>query len=108
GREDNIFWRRVAFAARPQPLGPEQIQLQLAPQQQRQPARAPLPRPAQPQLRQLDADNRRVRQQSFTAVLRKQRQRAGLRRAVLQYRDRPPPRQFLRVVDLAEVQHVPL
>jgi hypothetical protein len=33
----------------------------------------------------------------------KQRQRAGLRRAVLQYRDRPPPRQFLRVVDLAEV-----
>jgi hypothetical protein len=23
-------------------------------------------------------------------------------------RDRPPPRQFLRIVDLAQVQHVPL
>ena len=33
---------------------------------------------------------------------------AGLRRAVLQYRDRPPPRQFLGVVHLAQVQHVPL
>jgi hypothetical protein len=27
---------------------------------------------------------------------------------VLDHRDRPPPRQFLRVVDLAQVQHVPL
>jgi len=31
-----------------------------------------------------------------------------MRRAVLQNRDRPPPCQFLRVVDLAQVQHVPL
>src|SRR5467141_4339506 len=96
------------LAAHAQPLAPELLQLQLPPQQQRKPTRAPLPRPAQPQLRQLDADDRNVRQQSFTAVLRKQRQRAGLRGAILQYRDRPPPRQFLRVVDLAEVQHVPL
>src|SRR6476646_1187036 len=35
------------LAARPQPLAPELIQLQLPPQQQRQPARAPLPRSAQ-------------------------------------------------------------
>ncbi len=71
------------LAAHAQPLAPELVQLQLPPQQQRQPARAPLPRPAQPQLRQLDVDDRGVRQQSFTAVLRKQRQREGLRRAVL-------------------------
>src|SRR6266446_6102779 len=69
------------LAAHAQPLAPELVQLQLPPQQQRQPARAPLPRPAQPQLRQLDVDDRGVRQQSFTAVLRKQRQREGLRRA---------------------------
>jgi hypothetical protein len=31
-----------------------------------------------------------------------------LRGAVLHHRDRPPPRQFLRVVDLAQIQHVPL
>src|SRR6202022_489830 len=72
------------------------------------PASTPLPRPAQLQFRQLDADDRGVRQQPFTAVLRKQRQRARLRGAVLDHRDRPPPRQFLRVVDLAQVQHVPL
>src|SRR5271165_3185827 len=65
------------LAAHAKPLAPEQIQLQLPPQQQRQPARAPLPRPAQLQLRQLDADNRSVRQLSFAAVFRKQRQRAG-------------------------------
>jgi DNA-binding winged helix-turn-helix (wHTH) protein len=45
----------------PQPLRPELIELQLAPQQQRQPARASLPRPAQAQFRQLDADGRGVR-----------------------------------------------
>ena len=39
------------LAAHAQPLAPEQIQLQLPPQQQRQPARAPLPRPAQLHLR---------------------------------------------------------
>src|SRR5438105_3326029 len=59
--EQNLVPARP-LAARSQPLGPEQIELQLAPQQQRQPARAPLPRPAQLQLRQLDADNRGVRQ----------------------------------------------
>jgi len=44
------------------------------------------------------------------ALRTRQRQHIGgrLRGAVLQNRDRPPPRQFLRVVDLAQVQHVPL
>ena len=66
------------LTAHAEPLAPELIQLKLPPQQQRQPARAPLPRPAQPQFRQLDADNRGIRQQSFTAVLRKQRQGAAV------------------------------
>jgi hypothetical protein len=35
------------LAAHAQPLAPEQVQLQLPQEQQRQPARAPLPRPAQ-------------------------------------------------------------
>ena len=91
-----------------EPLGPELIELQFPPQHQRQPACAPLPRPAQPQFRQLYVDDRGVCQQPFAAVLRKQRQRAGLRSTVLQNRNRPPPRQLLRVVDLAEIQHVPL
>jgi hypothetical protein len=42
-----------------------------------------LPRPAQLQLRQLDLDDRGVRQHSCAAVFRKQRQRAGLRDVVL-------------------------
>jgi hypothetical protein len=96
------------LAAHAKPLRPELIELQLAPQQQRQPARAPLPWPAQTQFRQPDPDDRGVGQQPFTAILRKQRQRARLRGAVLQNRDRPSPRQFLRVVDLAQIQHVPL
>src|SRR5260370_10684685 len=40
--------------------------------------------------------------------MRKEGRGGGLRRAVLENRDRPAPRQFLRVVDLAQVQHVPL
>jgi len=96
------------FAGHPQPLGPEQIKLQLPPQHQRQPARARLPRPAEPQRRQLDADDRCVRQQPFAAVFGKQRQRPRSRRALLQNLDRSPPSQLLRIVDLAQVQHVPL
>jgi hypothetical protein len=41
------------LAAHAEPLAPELIQLQLPPQQQRQPARTPLPRPSQLQLRQI-------------------------------------------------------
>jgi hypothetical protein len=84
------------------------IQLQLAPQHQCQPTRAPLPWSTQTQFRQSDADNRGVRQQPLDAVFRKQRQRPGLRGAILQNLDRPPPRQLLRVVDLTQVQHVAL
>ena len=53
----------------------------------RQPAGAPLPRPAQPQLRQLQPNDRGVRQQPFAAIFGKQRQRARPRRPL-----RPTPR----------------
>ena len=96
------------FAAHSQPLRPELIELQFAPQHQRQPARAPLPRSAQTQFRQSDADDRGVRQQPLDAIFRKQRQGPRPRGASLQNLDRPPPRQFLRIVDLAQIQHVPL
>src|SRR5580693_3079575 len=76
-----------SFAARPQPLRPELIELQLTPQHQRQPARAPLPWPPQLQLRQLDVDDRGVRQHSCAAVFRKQRQRLRLRGAFLEHLD---------------------
>ena len=61
--EQNLIPVR-SFAARSQPLRPELIQLQLAPQHQGQPACAPLPRPTQLQLRQLDVDDRGVRRRS--------------------------------------------
>jgi len=97
-----------ALAAPRQPLGPEAIQLKLAPQRQRQPARPPLPRPAQPHRRQLEADDRSIRQQPFAAILGKQRQRPRPLGAVLEDVDRAPPGQLLRAVDLAKVQHMPL
>jgi hypothetical protein len=92
----------------PQPLRPELIELQFAPQHQRQPAPAPLTWPTQLQLRQLDVDDRGIRQHSGAAVFWKQRQRPRLRGAFLEHLDRAPPRQLLCVVDLAQVQHVPL
>jgi hypothetical protein len=96
------------FAAHSQPLRPELIELQLAPQHQCQPARAPLPWPTQTQFRQSDADDRSIRQQPLATVFRKQRQCLRPRGAILQNLDRPPPRQFLRIVDLTEIQHMPL
>ncbi|HEY2540226.1 MAG TPA: hypothetical protein VGI28_12165, partial [Stellaceae bacterium] len=49
------------LTAHAKPLRPELIQLQFAPQHQRQPARTPLPWPAQLQLRQLDVDGKQDR-----------------------------------------------
>ena len=47
-----------ALAAGRQAIGPEPIELQLLPQLQGQPAGAPLPRPQEPQLRELQAHDR--------------------------------------------------
>src|SRR5262249_19300752 len=64
--------------------------------------------PAQPHSHQPAADDRGVRQQPPDAVFWKQRQCPRPPRAILQTLDRPPPRHFLRIVDLAQIQHVPL
>jgi len=102
------------LAAHSQPLAPELIELQLPPQHQCQPARAPLSRPAQPRLRESDPDDPRVtpgdgvRQQPLAAVFGKQRQRPRAGLAILENLNRPPPRQLLRIVDLAQLQHVAL
>src|SRR6516165_8457063 len=96
------------LAARAEPLAPELVERQLAPQVQGQPASAPLPRPTQLQLIELQADDRGVRQHSLAAVFRKQRQGARRRRSVLLHGDRLAPCQLLRIVDLAQVQQRPL
>ena len=96
------------LAARAEPLGPEPVERQFAPQVHRQPAPAPLPRPAQPQLGKLQPDDRGVGQHPLAAVFREQRQGARRRRSFLEDGDRLAPSQFLRIVDLAQVQQRPL
>ena len=94
-----------ALAAGQQPVGPELIQVQLLPQMQRQPAGAPLPRPAQRQLRQPQPHDGGIRGQRLGTVLGEQRQRARLRGSVLQHCDRLAPGLGFAVVDLTEIQH---
>jgi hypothetical protein len=97
-----------ALAARRQPVGPEAIKPQLLPQLHGQPARAPLPGPTQPHLRQLQPYDRGVRQHPVATIFRKQRQGSRSVGALFQDLNRLAPRQFLRGVDLAQIQHVPL
>jgi hypothetical protein len=95
-----------ALAARRQALQPEPVEPQFLPERKREPAGAPLPRPAEPQLRQLQPNDRRVRQRPRAAVFGKQRQSLRPIDFFVQHIDRPAPRQFLRVVDLAEVKNM--
>jgi hypothetical protein len=62
----------------------------------------------QPHLRQLQADDRGIRQQPFAPILGKQRQRPRPGDALVKDFDRFAPRQLLRVIDLAQIQHMPL
>src|SRR5271167_1871332 len=73
---------------------------------QRQPAGPPLPRSAHSKIGQLQPNDRGVRQNPFAAILRKQRQCLRPIVPVLQHLDRLAPSQFLRAVDLAEIQNV--
>jgi hypothetical protein len=91
-----------------QPRRPEPVELELPPQRQGEPASAPLPRSAQAYSRQLQADDRGVRQQSFTAILGKQRQRPRPGRAFFKHLNRSAPRQLLGIIDLAQIEYVPL
>ena len=95
------------LAARQQPRLPETIQLQLIPQLAGQPASPPLAltmhlQSAEPDLYHVAIQGRR------RAVFRKQR---DLRRGILilvDHLDRSAPGGLLRVVDLAEVEHLSL
>jgi hypothetical protein len=65
-----------------------------------------LPRPAEPQLRQLQPNDRGVRQSPRATVFGKQRQRLRPIGLSVHDLDRPTPRKFLRVVDLAEMKNM--
>ena len=95
-----------ALARGRQERTPEVVQAELVPKQHRQPACAPLVRAAQSHAAQPDR-NHVAWKRRRNAVFRKQR---DLLRpsAVIEDLDRPDPRRALAVVDLAEIQHVPL
>src|SRR5580765_2174507 len=59
-------------------------------------------------MRQPQTNDGGVRQRPFAAILGKQRQHPWLRAAFVKHLNRLAPRQLLRVVDLAEVKHMPL
>src|SRR5208337_1067021 len=86
--------------------GPEPIELQLLPQRQRQPAGAPLSRPAEAKSRELQPNDRGVGQQPLAAIFGKQRQSLRSIRRLVQHLDRTAPCEFLRAVDLAQMQHM--
>ena len=95
-----------ALTARRQPGTPEPIQFQPVPQRQRQPARAPLPRPVRTQRMDLDPHHL-AGQLRRLPVLGEQRHRPGPG-IPLRHLDRAAPRRALPVVDLPEVQHLTL
>jgi len=88
-------------------LLPEARQAQFLPEQASQPAVSEGPWPQQPHLRQ---DNReRIGLIGWDgAVGRKQRELAGLPGILVEHRNGLPPGEFLAVVDLSEVEHLPL
>ena len=90
-----------------QPGRPEIIQPQLIPHMAGQPAGAPLPRPVQPQTAQPDMHHIAV-QCRCLPILGEQRDLSGLLAVFVERLDRPAPRRALGIVDLAQIQHMPL
>src|SRR6202011_5982947 len=86
---------------------PEIIQPQLIPHMAGQPARAPLPWPVQPQTAEPDMHHIAIQRRCRT-ILRKQRDLSGLVAALVKRFDGLAPRRSLCVVDLAEIQYMPL
>ena len=97
-----------ALAVRRQAVGPEPIQLQLSPQLPGQPARAPLPRSAQPHLRQAKLHDRTVGRDRGGAILGKQRQCPRTSGVLVENFDGLAPGRGLRRADLAQIQNVAL
>src|SRR3954452_848170 len=86
---------------------PEVIQPQLIPQLAGQPTRTPLARTAQAQTGEADMHDLAV-QHRYRAIFREQRHLSELVAAFLERLDRPAPGRPMRVVDLAQIEHVPL
>ena len=78
-----------------QSLAPELIESELLPELQAEPARTPLPRPLEPQLRELQAHDRLVRHHPLAAILGKQRERSWRLRRLVQHFDRAAPGELL-------------
>src|SRR6516162_4842594 len=95
------------FPARRQTLGPEPIQLQLAPQLTGQPAGAPLPRPAQRQRRETNS-HRRPLVDRRAAILGEQRQGPRLAGRLVEDLDRLAPGRGLRPANLSQIEDLPL
>src|SRR5271166_1845286 len=72
-----------------------------------QPARSPLPRSAQPHAAEPDMHHITVQRRRRT-ILGEQRDRPGALAALVKCFDGPAPRRSLAIVDLAQIQHVPL
>ena len=95
-----------ALPAHRQPRTPEPIQLQSIPKRQCQPASPPLARAVQTEILDVDA-NRLAFQLRCFPIVGKQRHRHWPR-IPPQHLDRPAPGRPLAVVDLAEIEHLPL
>ena len=98
-----------ALAAGRQARGEEAVELQLLPQLQGEPAGAPLTRSAKLEAREAQADDGLIGGRRLAAILGEQRDCLRLGRAgLVKDLDRPAPGEFLRGIDLAEIEHRPL
>ena len=96
-----------SLATSGQALGPETIELKLAPQDAGQPAGAKLARPAEPHLGEPQPDHV-VAFGRLATILGEQRERPRPSGVLVEDLDRSSPRLGLARVDLAEVEHVAL
>ena len=93
--------------ARGQPGAEEAVQVQLPPELITQPARPPLPRMLQAQLTQPHLQRVHLARRR-SAVRGKQGQLSRLPVPLIDHRNRALPRHPLAVVDLSEMQHMPV
>ena len=97
-----------SLPARGQALRPEPVELQLSPQQARQPTGAPVPRTMQAHFRNSQPHHRGVVHRDLATVLREQGQRPRAARVRVEHLDRLAPHLSLGRIDLAQIQSVPL
>src|SRR6201986_174200 len=97
-----------SLPAREQTFGPEPIQLQFAPQQTREPARSPLPRPAQRERRETNPHRRGVISDRGAAILREQSQRPRFARRFIEHLYCLAPSRGLRRNSLSQIPNLAL